>query len=87
MSLHRPSFDDADWRPHPFALAVYIAGVALLAWSVYAYAQLPSGQASLASRGEPWRPAVSRWFRPSATGEQRVSQASRAPAGGAPAAP
>ena len=56
MSLHRVDFDEADWRPHPFAFSVYAAGVALLAWSVYAYAQMPSGQDG-SPRIEPWRPA------------------------------
>ena len=44
MSLRRAHFDEADWRPHPFAVYVYAAGVALLAWSVYAYAQMPRSQ-------------------------------------------
>jgi hypothetical protein len=63
MSLRPSRLDDADWRPHPVALSACIAGVALLAWSVHAYAQLPSGDGGAGPRAEPWRPTVSKWSR------------------------
>ena len=73
MSLHRDRFAaDADWRPHPFAVAVYVGGVALLAWSVYAYAQLASSHGGAGPRAEPWRPAISKWSRAPTGGGQRV---------------
>jgi len=78
MSLHRLRFDDADWRPHPVALAVYIAGVALLAWGVFVYAQMPSGEGGAGPRADPWRPAVPKWARAPATNTQGSSTASRA---------
>ena len=78
MSHHRHRFEDAEWRPHPFALAVYAAGVALLAWSVYAYAHLPAGPAGAGLQREAWRPTASKLSRASATGGQRVSRASDA---------
>jgi hypothetical protein len=86
MSLHRFRFDDADWRPHPFALAVYVAGVALLAWSAYVYAQTPSGQGGAGPRAEPWRPAASKWSRALATDGQRISTASTSAYGALPTA-
>ena len=52
MSLHRFRVDDADWHPHPISLAVYIAGVAVLAWGVHAFAQMPEGQGGASPR---WR--------------------------------
>ena len=78
MSSRRLTVDDADrtWRPHPFALALYIAGVALLAWGVHAYAQMPSGQGATGPRAEPWRPAASKWSRAPATDGRRISAAS-----------
>ena len=75
MSAHRLRFEDADWRPHPVALALYLAGVALLAWSVHDYAQMPSGQAGASPPTEPWRPAASKWSRAPATDSQRLSVA------------
>ena len=75
MSLHRVHFDEADWRPHPFAVWVYAAGVALLAWGVYAYAHMPSGQGA-SPRAEQWRPATSKWSRAPSDGERRVPAAS-----------
>ena len=78
MHLHRHSPTDADWRPHPVALALYLAGVALLAWSVHDYAQMPSGQAGASPPTEPWRPAASKWSRAPATDAQRLSVAADA---------
>ena len=75
MSLHRVHFDEADWRPHPFAVSVYAAGVALLAWGVYAYAQMPSSQ-GWSPRAEPWRPATSKWSRAPSEGARGVPAAS-----------
>ena len=75
MSLRRAHFDEADWRPHPFAVSVYAAGVALLAWGVYAYAQMPSSQGGR-PQVEPWRPATSKWSRAPIQGERRVKAAS-----------
>jgi len=75
MSLHRVHFDEADWRPHPFAVSVYAAGVALLAWGVYAYAHMPSSQGA-SPRTEPWRSATSKWSRAPSDGERRVPAAS-----------
>jgi len=75
MSLHRVHFDEADWRPHPFAVWVYAAGVALLAWGVYAYAHMPSSQGA-SPRTEPWRSATSKWSRAPSDGEPRVPAAS-----------
>ena len=86
MSLHRLHFDDAEWRPHPFAVAVYIAGVALLAWSVYAYSQMPSGQGGVGPQAEPWRPAASKWSRVEEIGGQHLSAASTSVDGALPAA-
>lgn len=70
MSLHRLCVDDADWRPHPFALALSIVGVALLAWSVHAYAQMPNGQGGASPRAEPWQAAPSKWSRAPNTHKQ-----------------
>jgi len=72
MSVHRLRVDDADWRPHPVALALYVAGVAALAWSVHDFAQMPSGQGGASPVAEPWRPAASKWSRAPATDEKRV---------------
>ncbi len=75
MSVHRVKFDEADGRPHPFAVSVYAAGIALLAWGVYAYAQMPSSQGG-SPRSEPWRSATSKWSRAPGAGERRVPAAS-----------
>ena len=75
MSVHRVKFDEADGRPHPFAVSVYAAGIALLAWGVYAYAQMPSSQGG-SPRTEPWRPATSKWSRAPSEGERSVPAAS-----------
>ena len=87
MSLRPLRFDDADWRPHPVALAVYVAGVALLAWGVFVYAQMPSGEGGAGPRTDPWRPAVSKWSRAPATDAQRISTASTSVDGAPTAAP
>ena len=76
MYLHRHYPADADWRPHPVALALYVAGVAVLAWSVHAFSQMPSGHAGASPQAaEPWRPAASKWSRAPATDAQRLSVA------------
>ena len=71
MSVHRLRFEDADWRPHPVALALYVAGVAVLAWSVHVFSQMPSGQAGASPHAEPWRAAASKLSRAPATDGQR----------------
>ena len=76
MSLHRLRFTEVDWRPHPFVVWVCVAGVALLAWSVHAFAQLPSGPGGAGPRAEPWRPATSKWSRAPTSGDQPVCTAS-----------
>lgn len=78
MSVHRLSFEDADWRPHPVALALYVAGIAVLAWSVHAFSQMPSGHAGASPQAEPWRGAASKWSRAPATDGQRNSLAADA---------
>jgi hypothetical protein len=79
MSLHRFRVDDADWHPHPISLAVYIAGVAVLAWGVHAFAQMPEGQGGASPRAEPWRAAESKWSRAPKTDQQRVARSVTAP--------
>ena len=78
MSVHRLRFEDADWRPHPVALALYVAGVAVLAWSVHVFSQMPSGQAGASPHAEPWRAAASKWSRAPAADGQRISVAADA---------
>lgn len=88
MSLHRLRFAaDADWRPHPFAVVVYVAGVAWLAWSVVVYAQKSGGQGGVGPRAEPLRPATSKWFRALTGGGQPVSTASTQALAALPAIP
>jgi hypothetical protein len=65
MSVHRVKFDEADGRPHPFAVSVYAAGIA----------QMPSSQGG-SPRSEPWRSATSKWSRAPGAGERRVPAAS-----------
>ena len=78
MSAHRLGFEDADWRPHPVALALYVAGIAMLAWSVHDFSQMPSGQAGASPQAEPWRAAASKWSRAPSRDAQRISVAADA---------
>ena len=63
MPIHTSRFTDSDWRPHPSALVVYVAAMAVLAWSAHDFAETESGQGGSGPRSDPWRPATSKWSR------------------------
>ena len=85
MSVRSSRFADADWRPHPFALVVYVAGIALLAWSAYDFAHMESGQGGSGPQSEPWRPVTSKWSRAATAVPPTVSTASMPVYAAAPA--
>jgi hypothetical protein len=64
MQLHRlPRSDDTNLLPPPFAAVAYVAGIAVLAWSAYAFAGTSRGDGLAPVQAEPWRPAPSKWAR------------------------